>query len=353
MKKIFLFSLVVLGCIACRNTNTFCIEGTLATEDNQTLYLERMDLMGAVAVDSATLSTNGTFRFRSERPEYPELYRLRAGRQSLYIAVDSLETIAVEGNLGQLAEATVSGSVKSEQIQTLRRSLRDSTLEAHKALAQKIIIADPSSMVAYYALFQMKAGAPVFNPLIKAELPYFRAVATSFNAFRPNDQRSKVLYQQVLDIIQSDRMERQNALIQAYIEEQGNALLDIRLKDVNGDERALSDKQGHYCVLSFASTLMERYTAYTFEMKEVWNAYHGKGLEIYEVYPDPARLSWEDQVRALPWTCVRTENSVNDPVYSTYNVQSLPTIFLIDKNGNVIARVSSFEHLQQLLREKL
>lgn len=353
MKKLPYLLLLLLALVACDKKNTFCLEGTFNSESVDTLYLEHLGLMGNTVLDSVVLPNDGHFRFRAPRPEYPDLYRLRIGKQWLILAVDSLETIHIEGEALHMAQARVDGSAKTEQIQFLRESLRANTLEQHKDTARIIIYSDPKSIVAYYALFQVKAGAPVFNPYVKEDLPCFRAVATSFQAFQPGSQRTKVLYQQVLSVIQNERQERTNAAIQAYIEEQGNALLDIHAKDVDGNMRSLSDKQGHLCVLSFTSTLIDHFPGYAMEMRELWNEFHGKGLEIYEFYPDPNRLAWEDQVRALPWTCVRSEQALQDPIYSTYNVQALPTIFVIERNGDVVARVSGFDDLKRTIQARL
>ena len=343
-----LLMLVLTGC----GKDTFCVSGHVNHAEGETLYLEHLGLMKTAVVDSVVLPKSGTFKFREQRPEYPDLYRLRIENATLVLAVDSMEHITVEAE-DHLPEAVIAGSVKSEQIRELRRSLRDKPLDEHKAFAREIILQDPGSMVAYYAVYQQKAGLPVFDVYDKADRVYFSAVATSFNTWMPEYNRTKILYGQVLDVINGERRAQQTAAMQAFIEESENTFLDITLPDENGVEQSLSQYKGKLIIVDFASTLMDRYTGYIFEMKEVYNTYHSRGVEIYEVYHDPSRLNWEEQVRALPWTTVRTENGVNDAAFRTFNVQAIPTLFLYNRKGEIVGRFYDFPGLKKALEKEL
>ena len=340
--------LALTGC----NNNSFRVSGHVDNAYGETLYLEHLGLLKTEVIDSVILPQNGAFKFREARPEYPDLYRLRINNATLVLAIDSLDRIVVEADT-QLPDADIENSPKSEQIRELRRSLRDKAFEEHKEFAKSVIVEDPLSMVAYYALFQQKAGLPVFDVFDKEDRKFFSAVATSFNTWMPNYNRTKILYGQVLDVINNERRAQTNAAMQAFIEESENAFLDITMLDENSQEQSLSQYRGKYIILDFATTLMDRYTGYIFEMKEIYNAYHSRGVEIYEVYPDQSRLVWEEQVRALPWTTVRTENGLNDRVFATYNVSEIPTLFLFNPKGEVIGRFNDFTGLRKALEKVL
>ena len=338
---------VFTGC----DRNTFCVSGHVDAE-GETLYLEHMDILKTEVLDSTVLSANGKFKFRAPRPEYPDLYRLRIGSNSLILAVDSLEHITVEAE-DKLSEATVENSPKTEQIRELRRSLRDNTFEEHKDFAKKTILADPKTMVAYYALYQQKAGLPVFDIYNKEDRVYYSAVATSFNTWMPGYKRTKVLYGQVVDVINGERRAQNLAAMQAFIDESESTFLDITLPDENGDNQTLSDRKGQIIVVDFVTTRMDRYTGYVFEMKEIYNAYHSRGVEIYEVYGEQSRLLWEDQVRALPWTTVYAEENADDGVYRRFNISHLPTLFLYNRKGEIVGRYMDFESLKKGLESVL
>ena len=349
--RLYILPLVLLLFASC-GKQQFRVSGTITDASGDTLWIEQMSLPKTVMIDSVILPANGKFAFKAPRPEYPDLYRLRIGKAVLVMAIDSLDKITVKSDKA-FREPAIEGSEKTLAIQALRQSLREATLEDHKAFATKQILAEPKSMVAYYALFQQKAGLPVFDILDKQDRKFYQAVATSFNTWMPGYYRSKLLHDQVIEVLNSERRAQNAAVMQAFIEESENAFLDITLPDEDGINRSLSQYKGNVIVLDFASIMMDRYKGYLFEMKELYNAYHSRGVEFYEVYPDPNRLVWEDQVRALPWTTVCTDKGLYDPVFGTYNIQALPTFFLYSKQGEIVGRFMDFESLKKALDKQV
>ena len=349
--RLYILPLVVLLLASC-GKQQFRVSGTITDAGGDTLWLEQMALPKTVIIDSVVLPANGKFAFKAPRPEYPDLYRLRVGKAVLVMAVDSLDKITVKSDKA-FREANIEGSEKTLAIQALRQSLREASPEDHKAFAIKQIMAEPKSMVAYYALFQQKAGLPVFDLFNKEDRKFYQAVATSFNTWMPGYYRSKLLHDQVIEVLNSERRAQNAAVMQAFIEESENAFLDITLPDEDGIEQSLSQYKGKVIVLDFASIMMDRYKGYLFEMKELYNAYHSRGVEFYEVYPDPNRLVWEDQVRALPWTTVCTEKGLYDPVFGTYNIQALPTFFVYNKQGEIVGRFMDFDSLRKALDKQV
>lgn len=339
---------ILTGC----GRDTFSVTGQVENAEGKTLYLEHLGLMKTEMLDSLVLPATGKFKFRQARPEYPDLYRLRMNNATLILAVDSLEHITIQAQ-DQLPEAVIENSPKSEQIRELRCSLRDKPMEEHKAFAGQIILQDPGSMVAYYALYQQKAGLPVFDIYDKADRVYYSAVATSFNTWMPAYNRTKVLYGQVLDVINGERRAQNLAAMQAFIDESESTFLDITLPNDEGINQSLSQFKGSPIVLDFVTTRMDRYTGYVFEMKELYNAYHSRGLEIYEVYADPSRLLWEEQVRALPWTTVYAEEGADDGAFMRFNIRQIPTLFLYNRKGEIVGRFADFESLKKALEKEL
>ena len=345
MKKILLLLLGVVLLQAC--TKKFQVEGAITGAADQSLYLEHVGVAAIEVIDSTRLGEAGTFRFKAPRPEYPDLYRLRVGQRSILLAVDSLETIGVTADAANVLDARFENSPKSEAILELRRSLRDKPLDEHKAFAIQQILAEPKSIVAYYAVNQFKGGQPVFSLMDKDDLKYYRAVATSWQVWMPECERTKLLCKQVINQMNDDRIAANQAAMAAFIAENESAFLDIKLPDENGDSIAMSSLRGKVILLDFCSTEIDAFKDYIFSMRDRYNAYHAKGLEIYQVYPDQNRLLWEDQVRELPWTTVRTQNGVADPCYTIYNVQTIPTMYLINRKGEVIGRYVGFGNLNE------
>jgi len=47
---------------------------------------------------------------------------------------------------------------------------------------------------------------------------------------------------------------------------------------------------------------------------------------------------WKTSASNLPWICVRDKSGAQSSSLHMYNVQSFPTYFLIDRNGNIALR---------------
>lgn len=353
MKKNLLILLACVLMCACQQTPVFHVSGTIAGAEGETVYLEHTGLIKVTTVDSATIKKDGSFKVKAAVPEYPDLYRLRVGGKQIVLAVDSTESISVQADIDKLLETAFTGSTKSEEIQALRLSLVNHSLEEHKELARKVIFDDPRSMVAYYALFQTKNGMFMFDFSDRADRQCYQAVATSFQVWMPEYERTKVLCNQVLESLNAERRIANEAVMQEYIRQTENSFLEITLPDCDGVNQSLSQHLGKATILSFSSLQIEQSKGYIFELRELYNDFHSRGLEIYEVYPDPNRLVWEDQVRELPWITVRTDKGLMDPVYSTYNILSIPTLYLYNRKGEIVGRYANFEQLRAAISKEL
>ena len=345
--KISLIFIGFIVLVGCSKQPTFTISGTLTNAADKTIYLEHTALLGTTIVDSCHIDTDGNYSLEAPAPTYPDFYRLRVGSRSLPIAIDSTEHVQVSASLDSLPYTlNIYGSEVSVHMAQLRASARTATRDVLREQTQKIILANPRSLVAYYALFLKQNGLPIWDMADPSDRRLYQAVATSYNLWMPEYNRTKALYNQVLEYMQAERSLRSQLAAQQLIADSENAFLDITLPDAKGQMQSLSQYRGKVIVLDFSSTEMEQYVAYNFELRELYNQYHNKGLEIYSVSIDRNQLAWEDATEHLPWTTVRAYENDAVQVLTQYNVQSLPTLFLFDREGNVQGRYTDFTTLE-------
>lgn len=344
LSLIFVGFIVLVGCT---KQPTFTISGTLTNAADKTIYLEHTALLGTTIVDSCHIDTDGNYSLEAPAPTYPDFYRLRVGSRSLPLAIDSTEHVQVSTSLDSLPYTlNINGSEVSAQMAQLRASARTATREVLREQTQKIILANPRSLVAYYALFLKQNGLPIWDMADPSDRRLYQAVATSYNLWMPEYNRTKALYNQVLEYMQAERSLRSQLAAQQLIADSENAFLDITLPDAKGQMQSLSQYRGKVIVLDFSSTEMEQYVAYNFELRELYNQYHKQGLEIYSVGIERNLLAWEEATENLPWLTVRALDNEITEVLTRYNVQSLPTLFLFDKEGNVQGRYTDFTALE-------
>ena len=80
--------------------------------------------------------------------------------------------------------------------------------------------------------------------------------------------------------------------------------------------------------------------------------YASKGLRIYQVsFDDDAVFSVVP--KQLPYTVVHDKKGLASPLLQTYNISTLPTVFLLDKEGDIVARNVSLPLLEQSIQQLL
>ena len=350
MRKFLLFAIVVALFAGCAQKSN--INGKITDAEGKTIYLEYTGLTATTLLDSAKLDASGEFSFALETPQYPDFYRVRLNGQFVVIALDSAtKSINLTASAKDLNNTTIEGSEASMEIQRLRRSnfeLQHAAIEgdtaktaqmlaAHKRLAQEIVLANPRSAAAYYAINQTIAGSYYMSPYVKEDLPFWNAVATAWDLHYTEYERAKELKQSVLLAITQQKAAQISAeeMIENITEE---GFIEISLPNRLGETTKLSAYVGNVILIDFSAYAMEQSAAHTLFLRELYATYHELGLEIYQVSLDADKLFWLEQTRNIPWVCVRDEASAQSRYLYTYNITELPTFFLMDKEGNIIGR---------------
>lgn len=351
-KNLFLVALV-LAFVGCQRANQFSVSGNITNAEGKTLFLEHTGLTQTSAIDSCLLDAKGDFVLKAPTPEYPDFYRIRIENRSLPLAIDSTETVTITTSLNDLSQTlAIEGSEQSLAIAQLRALARTASRDELRESAKQLIATNPRSLSAYYAVFLKQGGQYIWNIFDPADRKMFQAVATSFHVWMPQYERTKALYTQVSEIIQTERNAQQQAAMRQMISQADNAVLDIALPNENGNIQAISDLKGKLVILDFSAIEMQQSKGYIFELRELYNRYKTRGVEIYSVSLDRNKLLWEDGVNNLPWVNVYAGEQAIE-VMTRYNVQSIPTLFLLDRKGNVQGRYTNFEQLDADIRKHL
>lgn len=351
------------------NNKKFHINGTVTEAKDSVLYLENMSLDGPVVVDSVKLDDKGAFSFSGKAPDAPEFYRLRIAGQIINLSVDSTETVDVKASYPSMATGyTVDGSAECATIRELALKqidlqnrviavqnnpnlgydlTRDSIgklVAAYKEdIKRNYIYKAPMRASSYFALFQTLGNMLIFNPRENADdVKVFAAVATSWDTCHPDALRGKNLHNIAIEGMKNVRIMRNKMAAQNIDASKVNVsnIIDISLLDNQGNRRSLTDLKGKVVMLDFHVFGSNGSTKRIMEMRELYNKYHDRGFEIYQVAFDPDEHFWKTQTAALPWISVRDPQGLQSQNLAAYNVSSIPTFFLIDRNNEVKKRDS-------------
>ena len=373
----------VLGMASC-NEKKFHVNGTIGNAADSTLYFENMSLNGPVVVDSVKLSADGTFAFDDKAPTAPEFYRLRIAGQIINIAIDSTETVSVKAEYpGMASQYEVSGSEDCSRIKQLTLmqmalqtqlnaiasnpqlgadAVNDSVARVVEAYKTRVktdyIFKEPMKASSYFALFQtLNAGGQsvlIFNPRSsEQDVKVFAAVATSWDTFYPNEERGENLHNIAIEGMKDIRIikSKQAQGVIAADKVNTTGIIDFTLTDNKGQERRLSSLQGKVVMLDFHLFAGEKSLQRIMMLRELYNKYHAAGLEIYQVSVDSDEHFWKTQTAALPWISTRAGDDTR--VLQQYNVQQVPTFFLLDRNCNVVKRDAQIKDIDAEIKALL
>ena len=358
------------------------ITGNITEAKDSVLYLDNMSLDGPKAIDSVRLGDDGAFTMKALPANGgPEFYRLRINGRIINLSVDSTETITVRAKYPTMAtDYEVEGSqncltireLALKQMDLQRRLIdiqgdinlnptaaQDSIVRCIEAYKQDVkmnyIYKEPMKASSYFALFQTLGNMLIFNPRENAEdIKAFAAVATSWDTYYPEAVRGQNLHNIAIEGMKDLRIARQqDEMVVDASKVNVTNVIDIALPDNHGQTRRLTDLKGRVVIIDFHVFAAKESPARIMKLREIYNKYHAQGLEIFQVSFDPDMHFWKQQTEALPWICVHDNRLTESPIFSQYNLQGLPTFFLMDRENVLHKRDAQIKDLDAEIRSLL
>lgn len=135
----------------------------------------------------------------------------------------------------------------------------------------------------------------------------------------------------------------------------GRPFADFAQKNLQGKTVKLSDYRGKVVLLDFWASWCVPCRADNPRLVAAYQEFHEKGFEILGVSLDTRKESLQEAVikDKLPWVSVSDYNGDKNRAALIYGVSAIPDNFLIDKNGNIVARGLRGEKLKEKLKELL
>ncbi|MEN8230363.1 MAG: TlpA disulfide reductase family protein [Bacteroidota bacterium] len=364
---LILITLVVS--FACTRNNAE-ITGLVNDGGDKIITLERLDVNRTSVIDSVKILKDGSFSFKT-RLEEPELYILKYEPGDIVnLLIGPGEKVSISTSSESFGSGyQVTGSEESENIRLLvehldqTRNMLDSLLTVadsienpespqmdliRSAYAQAIIkqkrytirylVENMGSLSSVYALYQKydEENLILGND---TDLQYFKTVADSLEMTYPNSSLTKSLR---ADIDTQEALykeaEHVNNLLSLANEESG--MLDLSIPDREGEEVTLSSLNGEVVLVVFWSSGNEASVKSLLQMQSTYNRYHNSGFEIYAISLDNNKSSWMNAIdfNEFKWINVSELSYPNSMANVLYNVTAIPSTFLIDRKGDIVAK---------------
>ncbi len=383
IKKVPFFLLAALTFAGCKNNNIE-INGKLLTPvKGEFLYLDELKSSELITVDSSVIEEDGTFSF-SIRVEFPSFYLIKTDETNfLTMLLEPGQKISIKAYQDSLNYPSyISGSKGTELMNEYNRrllttidelkvlydvyirnlgtdhladimerldSLAQTHLEELNAYTKDYIDKNLNSLVSLVALYQQVApGEYILHP--EKDLEYFIKVDSSLSLQYPDYEPVISLHEQVQGLksdidAQKLRSPVANGMAEAP---------EIALPDPEGDTIKLSSTRGNIVLLDFWASWCNPCRKENPNLVKAYDMYHRRGFQIYQVSLDKTKEAWVkgiEQDHLERWIHVSDIKYWQSVVVSLYDLDKIPTNFLLDRDGRIIASDLRGDRLQKKLAE--
>lgn len=358
-----LMALVATGC----GSSSVVIDGQFFGENDKTVYLEKLSPRGGSIVDSAKTDSKGKFTIRiKDKLNVPTFFNLNLGNSYVPLLVEDGEDIEVSSMANIFYNYTVEGSKGSSLVKQFNMLVRNTSLKMDSLvnLYENTVDYERSQQLGREyekSYIDFKRDAIVFItrnstslasllPLYKpynidgqflfdqpSDYLYFVMLSDSLSTRYPESDYVISLKNDI-DMLQTkqENMQKVDSMInEGYKNATGFA--DIVMTDAKGVKQKMSDNQGKVILLSFTASSPSELKTLNNELKSIYNKYSNE-LAIYQVFLDTNKAEWLNTVSSqnLPWICVCDMNGSQTVAAKQYNVTRVPTLILIDKQGDIV-----------------
>ena len=376
MNKLFLVAIALLMALSSCQSTKVKISGRFVGSEADMVYLEQASMLDQTIVDSVKLSEDGNFMLALDKvSSSPSLYHIVYDGNRIPLLLQGGDNITVNSAGNVLRNCTVEGSEESELLHEFNHNYVEGVIALNQIMSEltaddlddakrqelavkytklknevkqkqlRFIIEHKDRIAAVYALYQRLPGdVNLFNG--NGDVIYYRTVAEAIEQSYPESLYLPLLRSQIA------RMDAQISLLSQV---KTSSFPEITMPDMYGKEQNLSSLEGKLILLHFWSAAVGNSNSFNADLKKVYEKYHDQGLEIFQVAIDTSKALWINtiQEQELPWISVSDLKGELSPVVGAYNVRSLPSNYLIDREGNIAGKDLMGDKLEEAIKKNI
>ena len=374
--KIIIFAAAMMAAAACGSNAR--IEGEVSDAPSSEVIVKLLNVNHYEILDTVKTDASGKFAYKVDikkgQPEFIYVFykdtkiasMLLETGDKVSVAADTLGTYTVTGSeesvkLAQVekdyADALLRMSDLSSQVMAatgadadaLNRQIGQEYISYYRSRV-RYVMENSRSLTVVPVLFQnFGSDLPVFAQ--STDALHFSNVSDSLELVYPDSRYVKALR------AEAKRRQGYMELEMRLNSAEAIGYPDIELPDVNANKVKLSDVDAKVVMVFFWSSADANQKMFNLDfLKGIYEDYHKKGFEIYQVSLDPDKAMWAKTVKGqnLPWINVCDSRGSASPYALLYNISSVPAAYVIADgelvDGEMSTEKSFRRRLEQLLK---
>ena len=344
-----LFFFLTIGLTVSCVSNKCVIEGNISgLEGEGWVYLQ--DAWNGWQIIDSTKAVDGSFRFEIDKPVATNAYMYYNNRIQLHNLLLEPGTIIAKGDIDNAWNTPTYGTPMNDRLKSTVESIMymdtDSmTMDEIKTIKTKAVREELNTGKGdAYRLYMISSVMDVLSP---TELMKYLETLDEELRNCPFSQETKDLLTRLAYVYP---YEDGSEIIPSYI--------DIDFQDQKGHNIRLnsvvSNPDNRYVLIDFWATWCKPCREELPAMKNIYDTYHSKGLEIYGVSIDSNIDQWRNYIAENDIKWINVYSGEDQKIAETYAITAIPTNILIDcKTGIIVGRSLGTDELTEKLASLL
>ena len=373
--KIVFAAAVVLGLAACSHTAK--VKGVVADAPSSEVIVKLLNINQYQVLDTVKTDASGKFsckvQVKKGQPEF--VYLFYGNRKIASLLLEAGDKVTVHSDT--LGVSTIEGSEESLKLASVEADFAEAKASM-KSLSEKVLSADVSEAAAlreqlakaYVDYYRSRVSyimqnsrsltvVPILYQYLSETLPVFGQATDAIHFTNAADTLEMVYpdskYVKALRKEAQSRVSQMELLSKLSSAKQIN-FLDIELPDNRAKKVKLSDVHKKVTLVYFWTASDAAQKMFNLDvLAPVYEKYHDKGFEIYQVSLDVDNGLWARVIREqkLPWVNVSDISGGASRYVLAYNLTKLPSAFLIGGDGMSGAKISDVASLSAAIENAL